>query len=74
MNPWIILIIQYGIPTAFKIWQEWKNKTEPTEEDWQKLLTLAKKTTEQYLNELSAIPGPPPVAPPPGPLPKPEFP
>lgn len=51
MNPWILLIAQHGIPLAYKIWAEWRDKTEPTQEDWNGLLALVNKTDEQYTAE-----------------------
>lgn len=54
MNPWILLIAQYGIPMAYEIWDQWKDKTDPTEDDWQKLLDLAKKTAADYKAEAAA--------------------
>ena len=51
MNAWILLIARYGIPSAMQIWEVLANKSEPTAEDWNKLLVINDKTKEQYIEE-----------------------
>jgi hypothetical protein len=48
---WITLITRYGIPFAYQLWQDWRTKADPTEEDWQRLLALSAKTAAQYKEE-----------------------
>lgn len=71
MSAWLLIIAQYGIPTAYEIWKTLSNKNEPTEEDWQKLLAIASKTEKQYVDEAKAAftPSPIPDPQPPTPLP-----
>tara|TARA_R110000868_G_scaffold114363_1_gene306512 strand:+ start:2193 stop:2351 length:159 start_codon:yes stop_codon:yes gene_type:complete len=45
---WVQLIAQYGIPAAYKIWADWKDKNDPTEADWQELLKLVNTPLEDY--------------------------
>lgn len=45
---WVNLIAQYGIPAAYKIWADWKDKSEPTQADWDALLKLVGKSLEDY--------------------------
>lgn len=45
------LIAQYGVPLARSIYEEWKDKHNPTTEDWDRLSMLINKTKEQYLQE-----------------------
>jgi hypothetical protein len=55
MNPiWIQLIISEGLPLAYEIWKVFAGNTEPTEADWQKLLAIAGKTEQQYVDEAAA--------------------
>lgn len=48
MSIWVSLIAQYGIPTAYKLWSEWRTKDEPTEQDWKTLLEMVGKPFEDY--------------------------
>lgn len=52
---WIQLIAQVGVEVAYNIWREWQNKNNPTEADWQRLLTLSRKTAQQYKDEASQL-------------------
>ena len=54
MNPWPALIARYGIELAFKIFQTFQNKQDPTEADWLELIALVNKTQEQYDAEARA--------------------
>ena len=45
---WLAIILEYGIPAAYKLWKEWSTKTDPTEEDWAKLMALSEKTAQWY--------------------------
>lgn len=48
MSIWVTLIAQYGIPVAYQIWADWRNKDAPTASDWDKLLKLVNKPLEDY--------------------------
>ncbi len=48
------LIVQYGIPATYQLWQIVTQHPEPTEEAWQKLLALALKPMSVYLSEAQA--------------------
>ena len=53
MSLWIQLLITYGIPDAYKIYQvvkSWTDGKEPTPEDWKSLLALVGKKIEDYEN------------------------
>ena len=43
MNPWILIIAQYGLPAALEIKKLFAQTAEPTVEDFQKLV-------EKYLS------------------------
>lgn len=45
------LIVKYGIPTAYAIWNSISKHQSPTDAMWQELLALNAKTDEQYLKE-----------------------
>lgn len=50
----IPLMVQYGIPATYQLWQIITTHPEPTEEAWQKLLALALKPMPEYLREAQA--------------------
>jgi hypothetical protein len=56
------LIIQYGVPYAFSVWQIVTTHAEPTPEAWDKLLAISQKPLLEYLNESRAKIGLPPLA------------
>jgi hypothetical protein len=45
------IIARYGIEFAMQLWQNVKNKAEPTQEQWDALIQLSKKTADDYLAE-----------------------
>ena len=59
------VIARYGVEFAYELWNTIKDKHQPTEEDWQIILTLARKPMAEYIQEakaraaLSAVPQPP---------------
>lgn len=55
MNPWILIIAQYGLPAALEIKKLFAQTTEPTVEDFQKLVEqYATETLEQKLIKAQA--------------------
>jgi len=55
--PWmtlIPLIATHGLPWVYEFWKIIRGKTEPTEEDWQKLLAISQKPLSQYIAEAQA--------------------
>lgn len=48
---WPQLIVQYGIPLAFKIWTTFEEGREPTAADWQVLLDLDEKRAAAYVKD-----------------------
>lgn len=65
MNPWILIIAQYGLPAALEIKELFESKLEPTVEDFRELVTkYGTETMEQKLaqaKELIAAAKPPGV-------------
>jgi hypothetical protein len=45
------LIAQYGVPLARSIYETWKDKHNPTTDEWDALAALVAKTKEQYVKE-----------------------
>ena len=62
MNLWLSLLLKYGFDAAYQIWQTWRDKTDPTEADWQQLKALIRKTEADYVKEAAeraGVPVPP---------------
>jgi hypothetical protein len=56
-NMWAVLvpiIARYGVEFGYNLWKTIQEKGEPTEEQWQALLTLARKPYDQYIAEARA--------------------
>lgn len=55
MNPWVLIIAQYGLPFALQLKQIIVEKGEPTVADFQELITkYGTETLEQKLAKLYA--------------------
>lgn len=51
MNPWVLIVAQYGLPFALDLARIIATKTEPTVADWEALADkYAGKTAQQYLD------------------------
>lgn len=57
----IPLIAQYGPGWVFGLWQIIQTHPEPTQEAWDKLLSLSQKPMLEYINEARARVGLPPL-------------
>jgi hypothetical protein len=55
MNPWIIILAQYGLPFVLDLKQILETKSEPTVEDFQELIKkYGSETLEQKLEKLKS--------------------
>jgi hypothetical protein len=52
------LIVQYGIPVAYQIWQTISKHPAPTQEAWDDLLVLNAKPLSQYVIDAGGTPPP----------------
>jgi hypothetical protein len=57
------IIARYGVEFAYSFWSTVKDKTQPTEEDWQSILGLVRKPMSEYLAEARVRAGLPPEPP-----------
>lgn len=53
MNPWVLIIAQYGLPLALELKELFENVVEPTAEDFRKL--VAKYGTETLEDKLARL-------------------
>lgn len=49
------LIVQYGIPGAYSIWQITQQHEAPTQAAWDELNKLALKSYDEYIAEAKAV-------------------
>ncbi len=64
MNPTIAVAISQGIAALIQIWRENAShppEWQPTDQDWNDMLALNEKPTEDYVKEARARLGLPPV-------------
>ena len=43
-DQWIVIIAQYGLPLAEKLWVKWSTKADPTQADWDELRAAVGQT------------------------------
>jgi len=46
---WIIIIAQYGLPLAEKLWSKWASGTAPTQADWDDLRAAVSQTAKDRM-------------------------
>jgi len=55
MNPWVMIIAQYGLQFAMELTQILEDKTDPTSQDFQNLITkYGTETLDQKLAKAQA--------------------
>ncbi len=60
----IPLIARYGVEFAYTFWATVKDKSQPTEEDWQSIIKLANTPMAEYIRQARIRAGLPPDIPP----------